>query len=144
MKLRTRDPWMSGPAYAATLRGLSVNLLVGAIEPSLAFARGVLEAEVVYADPDFAVVRGYGSEWMLHADHTYDQHPLGAEIWGVTRRGGGVELRLHGCDPDRAEAAARRLGYRVLESARAKGHGMREVYLLDADGYLWVPDVMIE
>jgi catechol 2,3-dioxygenase-like lactoylglutathione lyase family enzyme len=144
MKLRSGDPWMSGAAYAATLRGLSVNLVVRAIAPALAFARGVLEAEVVYADPDFAVVRGHGAEWMLHADHTYEKHPLLAELAAMTRRGGGLELRLHGCDPDRAEAAARRLGYRVLQAATAKGHGMREAFLLDADGYLWVPDVMIE
>jgi hypothetical protein len=50
-------------------------------------------------------------------------------------------LRLHGRDPDAAEAAARRLGYTVLASTVDKPHGLREVYLLDADGYLWVPDV---
>jgi uncharacterized glyoxalase superfamily protein PhnB len=50
---------------------------------------------------------------------------------------------LHGCDPDQAEAAAGRLGYEILVPATDKGHGMREVYLRDPDGYIWVPDVAI-
>lgn len=52
----------------------------------------------------------------------------------------GAELRLHGCDPDRAEAAARRLGFAVLAPAADKPHGLREVVLRDPDGYIWVPD----
>jgi hypothetical protein len=52
-------------------------------------------------------------------------------------------LRLHGCDPDAAEAAARRLGFAVLAKVQDKPHGLREVYLVDADGYLWVPDVPV-
>jgi catechol 2,3-dioxygenase-like lactoylglutathione lyase family enzyme len=143
MKLRTGDPWMSGAQYARTLRALTVNLIVRDIEAALAFERGVLGAEVVYSDPDFAVVRAHGAEWMLHADHTYQGHALESELWGVTRRGAGIELRLHGCDPDRAEQAARRLGYNVLAGAADKGHGMREVFIKDRDGYVWVPDVPI-
>jgi hypothetical protein len=53
----------------------------------------------------------------------------------------GAELRLHGRDPDAAEAAAKRLGYTVLASATDKPHGLREVFLIDSDGYLWVPDI---
>ena len=55
-------------------------------------------------------------------------------------RGLGVELRLHGCDPDRAVQAAKAGGYRVLELAQDKAHGTREAYILDPDGYTWVPD----
>jgi len=86
---------------------------------------------------------GHGAQWMFHADHTYDRHPLLPMVAGVARRGAGVELRLHGCDPDRAEAAAKRLGFEVLASAADKPHGLREAYLADADGYIWVPDVPI-
>jgi hypothetical protein len=78
---------------------------------------------------------------MLHADHTYLDHPLHANLASGQARGIGAELRLHGRDPDAAEAAACRLGYTVLASTVDKPHGLREVYLLDADGYLWVPDV---
>ena len=58
-------------------------------------------------------------------------------------RGVGIELRLHGCDPDAAERRARELGYTVFAGSTDKPHGLREAYLLDADGYLWVPDVRI-
>ena len=43
-----------------------------------------------------------------------------------------------------AEAVARELGYTVLDGAADKPHGLREVYIVDADGYLWVPDVPLE
>ena len=141
MKLRTGTPWMSGDAYGRSLRGLTLNLLVRDVEAALTFHREVLGADVVYRDPDFAVLRCGEVEWCLHADHTYDQHPLYPSLTGGLPRGVGAELRLHGRDPDEAEAAARRLGFTVLAPAADKAHGLREAYLLDADGYCWVPDV---
>ncbi len=141
MKLRTGVPWMSGAEYGRSLRGLSLNLLVRDVAAALAFQREVLGAEVVYQDADFAVLRAQGSEWMLHADHTYDQHPLHPSLASGRERGLGAEVRLHGVDPDRAEAAARRLGFTVLAPAADKPHGLREAYVLDPDGYLWVPDL---
>ena len=141
MKKRTGDPWMSGADYGRSLKGLSINLLVNDIAATLSFQREVLGASVVYSDVDFAVVSGHGAEWMFHADHAYDLHPLRTVVAGIVRRGAGVELRLHGCDPDRAEAAARRLGFEVLAGAADKPHGVREVFVVDPDGYVWVPDV---
>lgn len=141
MKLRTGNPWMTGADYGRTLAGLSINLLVRSIDPAVRFAQVVLAAEVVYADPDFAVLQAHGSQWMLHADHCYDQHALAATVAGDVPRGRGVELRLHGCDPDRAEQAARAHGYAVLAPAADKRHGLREACIVDPDGYLWVPDV---
>ena len=141
MKLRTGNPWMPAADYGRSLHALTVNLLVKDIAAALDFQREVLGARVVYADPDFAVIAGYGAEWMLHADHTYDRHPLGATVAGTHRRGTGIELRVHGCDPDRAEAAARARGFAVIASAADKPHGLREVFLADGDGYVWVPDV---
>lgn len=143
MKLRTGDPWMKAADYGRTLRGLTLNLLVSQVEPALLFHRQVLGAELVYADPDFAVLRGYGAEWMLHADHTYLGHPVGKTAGGSARRGAGLELRLHGRDPDEAEAAARRLGFEVLLAAADTGHGVREVFLVDGDGYVWAPDIAL-
>jgi catechol 2,3-dioxygenase-like lactoylglutathione lyase family enzyme len=141
MKLRTGDPWMPAPVYGRALRGLTLNLIVRNVATALPFHREVLGAEVVYSDPDFAVCRHGEAEWMLHADHTYLEHPLHATLASGQRRGIGAELRLHGRDPDAAEAAARRLGYTVLASATDKPHGLREVYVLDPDNYLWVLDV---
>ncbi len=143
-KKRRGDAWMPAPRYARTLEGLTVNLLVRDISVALIFHREVLKAELIYADPDMAVLRHRGAEWMLHADHTYDEHPFGGRCRGEGRRGDGVELRLHGRDPDQAEAAARRLGYQVLAAASDRPHGLREVYLCDADGYVWVPDVPVK
>ncbi len=143
MKLRTGDPWMPAPEYSATLKALTLNILVREIAPALQFAQDVLGAEVVYSDPDFAVVSGYGAEWMLHADHTYDKHPMGRTVAQSGPRGTGVEFRLHGCDPDKAEAAARKGGYELLSPATDKGHGTREAFIRDQDGYIWVPDVLL-
>jgi len=53
----------------------------------------------------------------------------------------GVELRIHGLDPDTAEKSARDRGDLVISGATDKKHGLREAYILDPDGYLWVPDI---
>jgi catechol 2,3-dioxygenase-like lactoylglutathione lyase family enzyme len=141
MKLRTGDPWMPASVYGRSLVGLTVNLLVRNVEAALPFHHEVLGAEIVYADPDFAVLRRGEAEWMLHADHCYDGHPLHASLTTDQPRGVGAELRLHGRDPDEAESATRRLGLGVLVTATDKRHGLREAYLLDGDGYLWVVDI---
>jgi catechol 2,3-dioxygenase-like lactoylglutathione lyase family enzyme len=143
MKLRTGDPWIPAGEYAHSLSGLSVNLLVKDVERALEFQEAVLGAAVIYRDPDFAVLHGFGAEWMLHADHTYEDHPMIQEMATTDRRGQGLELRLHGCDPDKAVAAARKLNFRVLVGAMDKPHGLREAYILDSDGYIWVADIPI-
>ena len=140
MKLRTGDAWMPADEYGKSLKGLTLNLLVEDIGNALVFQRNVLGADVVYSDPDFAVLRGYGAEWILHADHTYARHPFRIAANAAGQRGAGAELRLHGCDPDKAEAAAVEHGFEVMASAANKPHGLREVFLVDADGYVWVPD----
>lgn len=135
------EPWMPAPDYGRSLRGLTINLLVRDVARSVAFQRDVLGAEAVYSDADFAVMRLAGAEWMLHADHTYGDHPLLALTGDGAVRGAGAEFRLHDCDPDRAAAAAARLGHTVLAPPADKPHGLREAYLVDPDGYVWVPDV---
>ncbi len=142
MKKRTGDPWMPPPEYGHSLKGMTLNLLVRDIDRSIDFQTKVLQTEVVYSDPDIAVVRGFGTEWMLHADHTYLENNLYDLISNVSVRGTGIEIRLHGCDPDQAEKRARDLGYSVLTASTDKdAHGLRECYLIDNDGYIWVPDV---
>jgi hypothetical protein len=143
MKKREGNSWIPAAVYSKQLTGLTVNLLVREIAPATAFARDVLAATVVYEDPDFAAIQGFGSQWCLHADHTYSNHPLSGSLAQDLVRGLGAEIRLMGCDPDIAEAQAREFGYTVLAGAMDKPHGMRESYLLDADGYCWVPSVAL-
>lgn len=142
-KLRTGDPWMPAPDYGRSLTGFGINLLVREIAAALPFQREVLDAVVVYSDSDIAVVRRESAEWMLHAHHTYDAHPWHPTVTSDAPRGVGVELRLHGRDPDAAESVARRLGFEVLQPAADKPHGLREAYIVDRDGYVWVPDMPI-
>lgn len=134
---------MPADAYGRSLTGFGVNLLVTDVARSVGFAVDVLGASVVYADPDFAVLRHGAAEWMLHADHTYDSHPLSGIACTAEGRGAGVELRLYHSDPDRAETAARAAGHMVLAGAADKNHGLREAYILDPDGYCWVPSQVI-
>ena len=82
-KKRTGTPWMPAADYAATLQGLGINLMVRDIERSLPFHQQVLGAQVLYHDADFAALRFAESQWMLHAWHTYDGHPLHRQLAGV-------------------------------------------------------------
>jgi len=141
MKLATAPSWMPAPEYGRGLRGLGINIVVRDVTAALNFQTGVLGAEIVHGDPDFAALRGFGAEWMLHADHTYSDHPLKGSLDGGMARGIGAELRLYGRDPDEAEAMARELGFDVLAGALDKPHGLREAYIIDQDGYLWVPGI---
>ena len=84
---------MSPPDYGRSLKpGIGFNLLVRDVKRSVEFAEKVLGATATYADEDFAVLRLNGSEWMLHADHTYSDNPLAGVIAGSEARGAGVEL----------------------------------------------------
>ena len=137
--------FMPAEEYGRSLQGLGINLLVRDVTRSVAFARDVLGASVAYADKDFAVLR-YAcgptrAEWMLHSDGTYHSNPLLGLIGDAQVRGVGVEVRLYHCDPDAAAARAKALGHHVLSEAADKPHGLREAYILDPDGYCWVPAV---
>lgn len=141
MKKSTTKPFMDPPDYGQSLSGFTVNLLSVDLSRALVFQRDVLQAEVLHADEDLLILRGYGSHWMVHADHTYDKHPLLADTQAWPRRGAGVELRLHGCPPDGAAERAERQGFGILDGPRDQpDHGLREAHLVDADGYVWVPD----
>jgi uncharacterized glyoxalase superfamily protein PhnB len=145
MKTRPPDmtPWMDAPDYGHTLRGLGFNIIVRDVARAVKFASEVLGATATYADQDFAAMRLGGGEFMFHADHTYRDNPLAGVVKDVEARGAGVELRVYGCDPDRAEAAARAGGYTVLAGTIDKPHGLRECILVDEEGYVWVPGIAI-
>lgn len=142
MKKRTGDPWIPTAEYAHSLDGLTVNLLVKDVAAHVAFARDILQLEIVYADPDIAVYRRGANQWMVHADHTYadSDNPMNEVTAALGLRGGSVELRVHHCDPDAAEAEAIKAGLEVLAASEDKPHGLRETYIRDTDGYIWVPD----
>ena len=121
--------------------GIGLNLLVSDIEAAARFQARVLDAAVDYWDRDFAILRAQGAVWMLHSDRSYRDHPLSGIATAAEGRGAGAELRLYGCDPDVAEAVARDLGGVVLAGSADKPHGVREAYILDPEGYCWVPTI---
>jgi hypothetical protein len=144
MKTRIGDAFMPADEYGRSLpRGVGVNLLLPETAPMTAFLRDVIGATVLYADPDFAALLVCGSPLMLHADHTYLDHKLHGIVSGTEVRGMGVEIRVYGCDPDRAEAAARARGDVILSGAEDKPHGLRECHIVGPCGYVFVPSVTI-
>lgn len=133
---------MPAPAYGASLRGFTVNLLSQDLPRALIFQRDVLVAELLHEDEDLLIVSGFGNSWMVHADHTYDKHALLTDTHSSDRRGAGVELRLHGCDPDAVAERAGIHGFSILDGPRDQpDHGLREVHIVDDDGFIWVPDI---
>ena len=142
MKKSSTTPFMAAPDYGQSLSGFTINVLSVDLSRALIFQRDVLKADVLHQDEDLLILRGYGSNWMVHADHTYDKHALLADTENATRRGAGVELRLHGCDPDALVVRALEHGFKVLDGPRDQpDHGLREAHVVDDDGYIWVPDL---
>lgn len=142
-KKRTGETWMPADDYGRSLPHFSVNLLVSDLARSVAFYRDVLGASVHYSDPDFAALRLEGLEFMLHADHAYDQHPWYTRLKQGDPRGLGAELRLFHMNPDEVEARARARGATVLRPTQDRGHGWREAIITDPDGYAWAIGVPI-
>lgn len=116
--------------------GLWLNLLTADLEAAIGFQTDILGCEAIYRDAAFAIMRFGGTVWMLHSDASYSSHPFGGI---VARRGAGCEIRLQGCAPDAAEARARAAGFAVMAATKDKPHGLRETFLIDLDGYVWVP-----
>lgn len=142
-KKRIGDAWMPAGEYGRSLPNFSVNLLVRDVQVSIPFYRDVLGASVRYADLDFAALNLLGLDFMLHADHTYDHHPLYARLGTTGPRGTGAELRVLGIDPDTAQRRAAAAGAKIIQSATDFPHGWRDVMLEDPDGYIWAVGVTI-
>lgn len=133
---------MPPPEYGQSLGGLSLNLLSTDLSRATQFHTDVLEVHVKYVDSDLLVAEGFGTSWMVHADHTYDQHPLLGLVGTAPTRGVGMEIRVHGCDPDFVAERAVAHGFEVFDGPRDQpDHGLREVHIQDHDGYMWVADV---
>lgn len=141
---RTKEPWMPADAYGRSLpRGVGINLLTAQIDALRDFCVAVLDARLLHADQDFAALEIAGSPVILHADHTYDSHPLTGIVAGAQTRGAGVEIRIYGLDPDAAEARARAHDHIVLAGSIDKPHGLRECFVIAPDGYVFVPGIAI-
>ena len=113
------------------------------IAPCREFLRRVFAFTVVRADDNYALLNHRARLYQLHADATYAAHPLYALLPTEPPRGLGVELQLYEMDPDQAEARAREFGYSILQPAADKPHGLRECFILDPDGYCWVPSARL-
>jgi uncharacterized glyoxalase superfamily protein PhnB len=136
-QMRTGDAFLPADEYGRSLPKFSVNLLVRNVAHSVPFYRDVLGATVRYTDDDFAALSLLGVDFMLHADHAYDRHPLHALLQAARERGAGAELRFLGIDPDKVEERATRAGATIVQPSKDFVHGWREVTLLDPDGYIW-------
>ena len=126
--------------FGRSLSGIGLNLLVRDVAETCAFLSQVFGMSIHQPTKDFAIVR-YGDQvFQLHADGTYHSHPLLELLPENPPRGLGIEIRLYDTDPDRAVTRAATVrGAMVLQQPTDKPHGLREAYILDNDGYAWVP-----
>jgi predicted enzyme related to lactoylglutathione lyase len=138
---RIGDAWMSADEYGRALPKFSVNLLVRDVPKSVSFYEQVMGATVRYSDADFAALVLDGIAFMLHADHTYDHHPLHKRLQGSGKRGAGAELRVMGIDPDILQQRAEAAGAIILQPVADFPHGWRDIILEDPDGYIWAVGV---
>ena len=135
MKLRKKDPWKTAREYSKDLSGLTINLLVEDIKLSINFLKKIIKTKILYQNPDFAAIEGIGRRCCLHSYHTYVSHPYMNVIKNSNPKGLGIELRVIGCDPDRAEEKAKKENYIILSTSTDKAHGMIECYIVDHNGF---------
>lgn len=125
--------------FGASLRGIGLNLLVRDVKARCAMLETVFAMKCHQVTEDFAIV-SYGDQlFQLHSDGTYHSHPLPGLLPEAGARGAGLEIRLYDTDPDQAVKLGEAAGMHVLQPPTDKPHGLREAYLLDQDGYAWVP-----
>lgn len=125
--------------FGRSLRGLGLNILVRDVREQVAFLAEVFGMTAHQPTDDFAII-SYGSQvFQLHSDSTYSSNPLLGLVPENPPRGAGLEIRLYDTDPDGACARATGLGGTILQPPTDKPHGLREAYILCANGYAWVP-----
>lgn len=130
---------VSAGAFGAALHGLGVNILCRDVQATAQFLNTVFEMGIHRLSDDFAIVT-YGEDvFQLHADATYASNPLLNLLPENPPRGAGIELRLYDTDPDVAATRAEAAGVHILQPPTDKPHGLREAYILDPDGYAWIP-----
>ena len=130
---------VSAEDFGASLTGLGVNILVTDVRETARFLAEVFDMGIHRLSADFAIVT-YGTQvFQLHSDGTYHSNPLQGLLPENPPRGAGLELRLYDSDPEQAVAKAKEAGGTILQEPTDKPHGLREAYILDRDGYAWVP-----
>lgn len=135
---------ISGAAFGRALTGISINLLVRDVRGEAGFLAAVFGCVAPRVTTDYAIVVHQGVAMQLHSDASFAAHPLHALLPEAGPRGAGMEIRLHGADPDLACARAEAAGGVVLARARDKaGHGLREAVVLSPSGYAFVPSVLL-
>ena len=140
---------MDAAEVGRALRGFGLNLLCRQVIPLAESIASVLEMRVIRANDDYAIIAGpqvaKSLIIQLHADATYHANPLPSLLPepGAGARGAGAEFRLFDMDPDAAARRAEVAGWYILQPPTDKPHGLRECYLLDLEGYCWVPGIVI-
>ena len=130
---------VSAEDFGRSLSGIGLNLLVRDVLAECDFLERVFGMGIHRKSADFAIVT-YGAQvFQLHRDGTYGQHPLLGLLPENPPRGAGLEVRLYDTDPDAAAARADAAGATILQPPTDKPHGLREAYILCANGYAWVP-----
>lgn len=126
--------------FGRSLTGLGLNLLVRDVRSEARFLTEVFGMTAHRLSADFAILTYHGEVFQLHADQTYAANPLLSLLPESGARGAGVELRLYETDPDTAALRARSFeDATILQEPTDKPHGLRECYILCANGYAWVP-----
>ncbi len=129
--------------FGAALNGVTLNLLTRDVRGEAAFLAGVLGLAVHRISDDYAIVLHDGIVMQLHSDRTFAAHPLYGLLPEAGPRGAGIEIRLHGIDPDAACAKASKFTNDLVLAApqNKSGHGLREAVILSPSGYAFVPSV---
>ena len=129
--------------FGAALNGVTLNLLTRDVRGEAAFLAGVLGLAVHRISDDYAIVLHDGIVMQLHSDRTFAAHPLYGLLPEAGPRGAGIEIRLHGIDPDAACAKASKFTNALVLAApqNKSGHGLRKAVILSPSGYAFVPSV---
>lgn len=129
----------SAADFGSALRGMGLNLLVRDVGAQVAFLETVFGMKAHQPTADFAIMVYAGGVFQLHSDGTYHSNPLLGLLPETPPRGAGIEIRLYETDPDEACFVAEAAGGTILQAPSNKPHGLREAYILCANGYAWVP-----
>ena len=133
---------------AAPARGEDALISYKSLSPEVAFdlARAALAScRERGFQVSVAVVDRFGVTQVVLRDRFAGAHTCPPRLARPGPRGLGLEVRILGVDPEAAESRAREGGFSIHLATRERpGHGWRECYLEDPDGYVFAVGVPIE